>query len=128
MISPIFRTLLDHHVLITAEGEGAEHLMTVWEGQFQVFEYGQVFVEQRVLGLAADTGMNDLVLLHFGQFLVAELDGFFRSLGVTEDQAKTESDLWRILINICATKLALNCPISVCLSVEQLTGRWSLIQ
>ena len=61
------------HRGVALESQRAEHRAAARKRNFEIFEDRQIFIDRRGLELAADAGLHDLVLLHPGQFLAAEL-------------------------------------------------------
>lgn len=70
------------------EGQCIEYFVVMWEGYFQVFEYGQVFVDGWGLEFVFYIYLYDGVFVYFGQFVVVEFDVIGGGVGFVVDQVQ----------------------------------------
>ena len=76
------------HDGVAREGQRAEHGAAARKGNLEVLEHREIVVDRRRLELAADAGLDDLVLLQLRQLLAAKLDRARGGLGLAADQVE----------------------------------------
>src|SRR5216683_2745883 len=76
------------HVLGALPEQRARDITAARDGDFEIFEHCEVFVDRRRLEFAADAATDDLVLLEPGDLLILELDRAAGNLGAAANQVE----------------------------------------
>src|SRR5205807_953894 len=76
------------HGRIALEGQRAEYGAAARERDLEILEHAEILEHRGRLELAADAGLDDLVLAQLGQLLAAKLDRAGGRFGLAADQVE----------------------------------------